>query len=264
MFVKKLLVCEKECPKSWGGPEHPAQMIWVSDWMQRTEPEAAVVLTCSDAGIDRAKTGKLPCIAYRDQKFEQRNGTQDLFGASLLLEDVAALTREDLETVYCRFHGIPLEIARTKRCVIRELSERDLAELYDLSGGWINENSPGMKQLSREEYFAFWKSYIRNMYGFYGFGLWLVTRQEKIIGMAGFSPISYDPELEGEIQISYWIAPKERKKGYAFEVCETLLSQAKELTGSEQICLLTASDNLASIRLSHKLRKYCIFVKKYL
>ena len=68
--------------------------------------------------------------------------------------------------------GLPVEIARTKRLLIRETILEDVPKLYQL---W---QEPSVKryvqpmQPTLEEEIAYMAAYIRHAYAFYDFGLW--------------------------------------------------------------------------------------------
>ena len=70
--------------------------------------------------------------------------------------------------------------------------------------------------------------YLRNQYTFYGYGLWLAEEKEQaggLLGLAGFS----DAE-----ELSYWIVPEKRRRGYAREICSFLLEYAGGEPGLEK------------------------------
>ena len=123
----------------------------------------------------------------------------------------------------------------------------------------------------KESEIAYMKSYIEQIYGFYGFGLWTVILKEsgEIIGRAGLSVREgYEiPELGFVIGVPF------QKKGYAYEVCEAILRYAREELAFEAVQALVDEKNESSLRLLKKLgflfdrdviesdRHYKLFVK---
>jgi RimJ/RimL family protein N-acetyltransferase len=91
------------------------------------------------------------------------------------------------------------------------------------------------------------------MYGFYGYGMWLVTDKitGKIIGRAGFRHRDFGEETE--LEIGYLIEPGQQKKGLATEVCKALISYARDNLDFDRINALTDPKNTASIALLTKL-----------
>lgn len=156
--------------------------------------------------------------------------------------DPAFLKRDAL-----RKAGRPVEIARTKRLLIRETVLSDVPELYRIG------QQPGMgdylkpMQPTLEEELEFMDAYIRHAYAFYDFGLWTVLDQKsgRIAGRAGLFPSEI---LEEKVELGYMIAPEYQKKGYARECGQAILSYAEEVLDLEEIHLLSDSRNMASLR----------------
>lgn len=208
-----------------------------------------VVITCSDLGIEAARKMKLPVIAVRNRDYGEQQGEQSLFGAPVLLEDFRDLENDLLEQVWKRFYGVPLMVGETKHCVIREICEGDIQELYEKTGGVMNAGAEHPVVMDRDDYEDFWKSYIRNQYGYYEYGLWLIERKDPekesvLVGMAGFPDAG---------ELSYWIFPEFQRKGYAKEVCFYLLETVAAKWGWEKISLFIRAENTASRNLARAL-----------
>lgn len=143
--------------------------------------------------------------------------------------------------------GQPVEIARTKRLVIRETILSDVPEMYRI---W---KEPGMgdyikpMQETLEAEMEFMQAYIRHAYAFYDYGLWTVIEREsgQIVGRAGLFPSEI---LDEAVELGYMIAPVHQRKGYAFESGKAILSYAGETLDMEEIHLLSDRRNEASIR----------------
>lgn len=150
-----------------------------------------------------------------------------------------------------RFKGVPWEIGETERCRIRETIDEDLVEFYRIYEGaatadYIDPLSPNID----EERFHL-QQYQRNVYEYYGFGLWSVLEKEtgKLIGRAGITMREEfaDPEL------GFIIAKEYQRKGIAYEICSFFLELAKKEYGFSKLRLLIRSKNVPSLQLAAKL-----------
>lgn len=177
---------------------------------------------------------------------------QSFSGVDMIVEGFDEVDVNFLEKVYQRGRGIPWTIAETERCVIREYGEADLDSLFALYED---------KELSRytEELFAydeekeFQRAYARNMYRFYGYGMWLVFEKEsgELIGRAGLEHRDYHGETE--LELGYLIGKKYQRQGYATEVCQCILGIARSMTDFPRINCLIDAENAPSIALAEKL-----------
>ena len=89
--------------------------------------------------------------------------------------------------------GLPVEIARTDRLLIRETIDSDIADLYQIGTDQTVTKYIAPMQLTLEEEMIYTKAYVRHMYAFYDFGLWTVLEKgtsghERVIGRAGLFP----------------------------------------------------------------------------
>lgn len=176
-----------------------------------------------------------------------------------LFESFEGMTPDYFVMVYSRFYGLSLEILETERLRVREMTLDDIERLYEIyAEPSITEYMEGLYPDKKDE-LEFSKSYIENMYGFYGYGLWMVIEKEsgRIIGRAGLS----NREIDGEVylELGYVIAKENQRQGYATEVCSAILEYAKSELGAMQVIALMKPENEASIRTAKKLgfRKVC-------
>ena len=156
-----------------------------------------------------------------------------------------------LDKVYRRFQGLPWEIARTDRCIIREMEEGDLDALYELyQDKEISRYTEDLYE-DREEEKEYICSYIEHAYTFWGFGTWIVERKEdhKLIGRVGFNLREgyEDPELGFVIGLPW------QRQGLAYEVCMAALKVGKEEYGFTCVQALVQEENLSSAGLLEKL-----------
>jgi RimJ/RimL family protein N-acetyltransferase len=128
-----------------------------------------------------------------------------------------------------------------------------LIDLYDQPGitwqnqGFIEPLFPPEEERDYEE------AYIANMYGYYGYGMWLVTEKGSgaVIGRAGLEHRDFGTGTE--LELGYIIAPKWQHRGIAAEVCRAILAFARENLDFPYVNALTDAGNTASIALLHSL-----------
>ena len=101
-----------------------------------------------------------------------------------------------------------------------------------------------------EEETAYMKEYIRQIYGFYGYGMWTVQLLSgELIGRAGLSVREcYElPELGFVIGRGY------QGQGYAEEACRAVLAYGKSELSFEHVQALVEEENAPSRNLLAKL-----------
>lgn len=195
-----------------------------------------------------AKKLKIPSIGYDNSEIAK----QDLFQANMLVEGFLEVNYRFVLEVYQRFYQIPIIIARTNRILIREMILEDLDELFALY-----EDSSITRYLEplyeKNEEISYARAYIKNMYGFYGYGVWSLIdiSTGRLVGRAGLS----NREIDGEIQIElgYMIGVPYQRQGIAFEVCLEILKFAVRKLNCFFVNCFIHSDNIASIGLVEKL-----------
>lgn len=173
-----------------------------------------------------------------------------------------------LSKVVARFYNKPLEIIRTNRLLIKELSAENAPELEELcdkdsvAKGYIEsffENDDELK--------AILNRYANEVYDFYEAGIWGIFSENKLIGIAGLTPKEYsfnddvkvilDREMESELsyELSYVIKKCERGNGYCTEACSAILRYANDNIEFDKIFSVIAADNKASLCIANKLIK---------
>ena len=159
------------------------------------------------------------------------------FSPDLYAEGLEEVDFEFLQRVYRRHHKLPWFILATERCIVREFCMDDLDDLFELYAG------EGMTDYieplySYEEEKQYQQAYIENMYGFYGYGMWVVCDRKtgKMIGRAG---VEHREELGGELELGYAIGRPYQGRGIAKEVCLAILDYVKEeLEANRIFCLI--------------------------
>ena len=103
----------------------------------------------------------------------------------------------------------------------------------------------------REEEIRYTADYRKNMYEFYGYGIWSVILKEtgEVIGRAGLDMRRgfEEPELGFVIGVLW------QRRGIAEEVCRAILRYGEEEWGFTRVQALTEQENRASLALLKKL-----------
>lgn len=227
--------------------------------MTENTAENVILIAATDLSVHAGKQLGMAVAGYSNPLFPG----QAFAGVQMVIEGFEEVDFAFLERVYDRCHGIPWEIARTKRCIIRELALADLEALqvlYDQQGVTWRLDEKGHKipgyiepLYSMEEEKEYQEAYISNMYGYYGYGMWLVTDRAsgKLIGRAGLEHREYDGEVE--LEMGYLIAPQWQRQGIATEVCHTIIDYARQNLDFPRLNALTDETNRASIALLERL-----------
>ena len=210
--------------------------------------DEVLLIAATDATILLGNGAGIATMAYCNPDIPN----QSYSGVDMLVEGFDEVDMDFLEKVYQRHHHIPWTIFETKRCVVRELTLKDLEALFKLYGeGEIDKYTDSL--YSYEEEKEFQRAYIENMYRYFGYGLWLVFLKEtgELVGRAGLEHREYHEEIE--LELGYIIGARFQGQGLATEICEAILTYAKENTGFERINALIEEGNLASERIAEKL-----------
>ncbi len=173
--------------------------------------------------------------------------------ADILVEGFAEVDVQFLDRIMKRAQGLPWITVVTKRCYLREITLDDLDDLYALyAGEGITDYIEPLYDRPREEQYT--KDYIRCMYRFYGYGMWLVYDRESgaLIGRAGYSHRDLGEEIV--LEMGYIIGTPYQRQGYAAEVCEKLIDFAREnLSDFGTLHCFAESGNTASLALLRRL-----------
>ncbi len=250
-------------------------------------PDFSLILCDLDKNIELAKIHNLPVIAFS----HKNNKQESLMGTPWLILDTDTLSPFFLNEVYCRHYKKPLTIITTNRCIIRELTTRQLPELLQLQEE--NKNNPSgcffpQTCTTYTEAEEFLQNYIKNQYAFYGYGIYGIFNKENenFLGIAGFSPFEnaiisdtlnskekkpkipkdfseqnfenapeeYSENTSNEycVEIGYSILKKWQQQGIASEVLPPLIHFGKEYLEFTEIVTRIEKNNVASIRLAQK------------
>lgn len=211
-------------------------------------PNEAIILEDSENGCIAAHRANIPCIGYQNPN----SGNQNLQLATCVVEDTMYVDYSFLLEEYNRANGYPVEILKTKRLTIRELTIEDIPLLHAL---YQNPNNtayiPTMDTLDIE--LTKHAAYIKHVYHFYRFGLWgvFLSDTKQLIGRCGLQCVSVDGEPE--VEAGYFIDEIFQRNGYAYEAMTEILSLAKHYFELPSVIAIIHPDHIASIQLAKKL-----------
>jgi len=221
------------------------------------KPEECLVIEDSSNGLLAAKRAGMTAIGFANPN----SGKQDLSDAYMVIEGFEEIDYSFALRVHSHAHGIPCLIAETERLLIQEMGEEDASELIRIYQD--KEIAAYMDRLSNsiEEEKEKLKAYAAQIYRFYGYGIWGIYKKEdhRLIGRCGIECKQIDGAAEYEI--SWMIAVKEQRKGYALEAVYAVLSLAKKL-GIRRLVAVIDKRNIPSCCFAQKLgfleEKECI------
>lgn len=232
MLNKILLLCDSEINTSYT----------VTNVMEECSSHNTLVITDCEENIQRFISGDYAILfVCAEDKF--------ISGVKYITDSLAACDDKYFNMVFSRQKKLPLTVLETERTIVREITVSDLEELYV-----IYDDELIVKYLEPlyeyEEEKLFTEKYIENMYGLYGYGLWIVEdkRNGTIIGRAGISIRNIDGEDCNEL--GYVIRREYRNQGYAGEVCRAILDYAGDELLMKELYIVTESDNRYSEQLA--------------
>lgn len=243
-------VCERGSGQIWqneAASEERAACGGCSMYDEDTARQDTLYITDSSKQYDIWRKGGSYVLPYR------HHGNQEMTfdGAEYLIERLEEIDYEVVDMAYRRLAGIPWEILRTERCIVRETVEEDVDSLYDIyKDPTVTEYMEKLYE-NREQEVAYIRDYRRKMYGFYGYGIWTVLRRKdgQVIGRAG---ISWREEFDVP-ELGFVIGVPWQRQGYAYEVCSAILRYAWKDIGFKQIQALVMEHNEKSSALCRKL-----------
>ena len=139
---------------------------------------------------------------------------------------------ESLDETYkahlrARYFGEDVIIGQTERILLREMKMSDLEAFYSFSDAGDEPVLQAFLKGTYAESEKNLKAYIENMYPMYDYGIWAVERIDdgEVIGLCGLG----QAEVKGEFctDLGYYICPKWRKRGFAYESIEIVLDYVK-------------------------------------
>ncbi len=221
--------------------------------------DECIIIEDSYNGVCSANTAGIPVIGF----INKHSGKQDLSAASVLIEGFEEINYKFIENVYLRAHNIPVTIAATKRLIIRELSVHDIPAMYQIyQNTQVKKFIPDIDEYLEDEIEKH-KAYIKNVYNFYGYGLWGVFSKETgdLIGRCGIQ----NNVINGrdEIDLGYVLDVSHWGYGYAIECTKAILSYAFNELHLERIVAQIHHLNIRSVKVAERIgmKKNQTFIK---
>lgn len=206
-----------------------------------------VVITDDAELAQQCAVQKKPYIVW----INEENSDKSMPSGAYCVEELGDIDDEYLEKIYRRFKGLPWNIVKTERLNIREITKEDVPRLYELYKD--KEITCYMENLypDIEQETEYTENYIKNVYEFYGYGMWLITLKDSglVIGRAG---LEYKESFDG-LELGFMLGMDYQKNGYAYEACSAIIKYGVEELGVRNYCAVVHRDNQNSIKLCEKL-----------
>lgn len=246
--------------ETFSGKEGEQDRKWKEESLRRFPAEESILIsgdkgelrTAAELGMAALGFSPVEMLTNAEKSApEQSGGMEEMGKADMYAEGFEEIGLTFLQHVYERHHHLPWTILETERCIVKEFSMEYLDDLFELyAGEGMTDYIEPLYPYEQEKEYQ--RAYIEHMYGFYGYGMWIVCEKEtgKLIGRAG---VENREELDGELELGYAIGVPYQRKGYAMEVCRAILSYAKEELECRQMNCLIEEGNEVSERLAGKL-----------
>lgn len=189
----------------------------------------------------------IPYIVY----LHDNNRDESFPSGAFCVESLSDIDAEYLDRVYRRTRGLPWIICETDRLIIREITVEDVPRLYELYADTsvTKYMEPLFEDMNQE--IAYTREYIQNIYGFYGYGMWVIVLKEsnEVIGRAG---LEYKEGFEG-LELGFMLGTGYQHKGYAYEACRAVIEYGRTRLGIADYRALVHVDNEPSKKLCERL-----------
>ncbi len=205
--------------------------------------EDAIVITDDCAFVNKTS---MPFLIYLHDK----NLNESFPTGAYLVEDLEEIDFSYIERIYNRFKGIAWKIMKTDRLSIEEITIKDVPRLKELYAD--KEITKYMEDLyPLEEEIEYTKKYIKNIYEFYGYGMWLMKLKAtgEIIGRVG---IESKDGFDG-LELGFMVGKNYQHKGYAYEACKACIAYGVNELENHEFRAMVHKENEASKRLCKKL-----------
>lgn len=212
-------------------------------------PSECIVIEDSFHGITAAHAAGMTGIGF----INPHSGNQDLRKASMLVEGFEEIDYSFLNKVYQYAHNEPVTFLTTEHFIIREMTVLDIDELFSICRDsdikkYLDEFSDNL-ETEREKHLA----YIKNIYHFYGFGLWGVyfKEDERLVGRCGVEHKLID--YEEIYEIGWLLAKPYQGRGYAREFVTGVIKYCFHALDINCITAIIDRDNRSSLHLAEQI-----------
>lgn len=209
--------------------------------LENTEQKYIFVTDCEEKAVRTAAKG-CPVLGCLHEKNRHRP-----FGGVRFLTEPEGVEAGYLDKVYRRYAGIPWQILETPRCIVRETTPEDVDAFYKIYADASITRYMENLFADKADELRYVEQYRKNMYEFYGFGIWTVLLKEtgEVIGRAGFDL----REGYKEPELGFVIGKPWQRRGLAKEVCSAILLYGATDLGFETVQALAAPENTVSCTL---------------
>jgi RimJ/RimL family protein N-acetyltransferase len=212
-------------------------------------PSECIVIEDSYNGVTAAAAAGIPSIGF----LNPNSGNQDLSQAAILVEGFDEVDYHFIDMVYQHAYLQPATILTTDRLILRELAREDLEKLCEIC------NKPDINRYLTDytgdvtTETAKLESYIKNIYHFYGYGLWGVYLKDtnRLIGRCGIEYKLLDQDSVYEL--GYLIDSDYQRKGYATEAITASIQYGLHKLGMDRILAIIEKSNVPSRELACKI-----------
>lgn len=246
-FVFSINNIGKKEPKEKGNLENIKDSEYCEYSKYAVRENGVLWITDSAKWITALELEKQAVLAY----LHNENWNEQYFEVKYAMERPQELEAVYLEQIYRRYAGLPWDILETDRCKIRESTEEDVEEFFEIYSEpsivrYMEDLYPSVEQ--EKQYI---RDYIEKVYSFCGFGIWTVVEKatNQVIGRAGFN---YREGYE-EPELGFVIGVPWQQKGIAYEICNALLQYAAQELGFYKVQALVELGNFISIHLCERL-----------
>ncbi len=211
--------------------------------------EEAMAVEDTETGVNAAKAAGMTCVGY----LNPHSGSQEMKKADVLLESFETIDYRFFKNVHSRSNGIPITIANTKHLVIAEMTVEDVEMMYEIyKDPEVRKYVAGIDEYMEYE-MEKQAAYIKNVYSFYGYGIWGVYSKtsKKLIGRCGIENQMVDGKEE--ITLSYLLDKEHWGFGYALECCRAVFEYAKNELDIKRIVAVIDKDNRRSLETAKNL-----------
>lgn len=208
-----------------------------------------IIIEDSYSGLMAGKSADIPVIGFANPN----SGNQNLSEACIIIEGFDEIDYNYLNQIHARENGEPATITNTSRLTIRELSENDLYDLKEIYAQHdVNkyiEDIDNDLDIEIEKQ----KAYIKNVYSFYGYGLWGVYHKEtgKLIGRCGIQ----NRKIQGkeEIELGYLLSKDYWGSGFASESGKAVINYAFHTLQIQRIVAVIEPENYRSVKVAERI-----------
>ena len=214
----------------------------------KVDPSECLVIEDSYNGVTAAEAAGITSLGF----VNPNSGNQDLSKSAMLIEGFDEVDYPFINKVYQHAHLIPDTILETTHIILRELTPQDAKALCAIY------NKPEINAfLEKKEYIPSieaekLEAYIKNVYHYYGFGLWGIYYKENdcLIGCCGIELKLLNNE---EIyELSYCLDPDYQGYGYAGETVRAVIDYSFQQLHLPKIVAVINQKNIRSLQFAEK------------